>query len=94
MTSKAAIFALLTLWGVGTVLPFPAMADDASAAGTSSDSSEAGTPDLTNRVWVKAGHHSALPGSHTLSPPDGPPVPVSARATHRRVAHRPYWRPR
>jgi hypothetical protein len=83
LTSKAAIFALLTLWGVGTVLPFPAMADDASAAGTSSDSSEDGTPDLTNRVWVKAGDQSALPGVIKIFLSDGTLVQDSCWETHR-----------
>jgi hypothetical protein len=79
MTSKAAIFALLSLWGVGTVC-LPAAAQDTSApvSETSADSD-----DLTDRVWVKAGDAAALPGVIKIFLSDGTLVQDSCWETHR-----------
>lgn len=83
MTSKAAILALLTLWGVGTAVPYPALADDAPTAGSSSESSDDDSGDLTNRVWVKTGDETALPGVIKIFLSDGTLVQDSCWETHR-----------
>jgi len=83
MTSKAAILALLTLWGVGTATPFPAWADDKTASEQSSDSDEDSSTDLTNKVWVKAGEDAALPGVIKIFLSDGTLVQDSCWETHR-----------
>ena len=79
MTSKAAIFALLSLWGVGTVC-VPAMAEDAIPTETSA---EADGDDLTDRVWVKEGDETALPGVIKIFLSDGTLVQDSCWETHR-----------
>ena len=61
MTSKAALLALLTLWGVGAAVPHQAWADEITSE-QSADGDDDSSPDLTNRVWVKAGEDKALPG--------------------------------
>lgn len=83
MTSKAAILALLTLWGVGTALPYPALADDASAADAPSSADDDANSDLTNRVWVKTGDPSSLPGVIKIFLSDGTLVQDSCWETHR-----------
>jgi hypothetical protein len=82
MTSKAAILALLTLWGVGIATPFPAWADDTSSE-QSADSDDDAGPDLTNKVWVKAGDDAALPGVIKIFLSDGTLVQDSCWETHR-----------
>lgn len=83
MTSKAAIFALLSLWGVGTVATcLPAYAQDATASTESSDDAD-GSDDLTNRVWVKAGDDTSLPGVIKIFLSDGTLVQDSCWETHR-----------
>ena len=59
MTSKAALLALLTLWGVGAAVPHQAWADEVTYE-QSADGEDDASPDLTNRVWVKAGEDQAL----------------------------------
>lgn len=84
MTSKAALFALLTVWGVGTAgmcLPAnaeDAMVDDAETSDSSKDSQ------LTNRVWTKDEEDSnGLPGVMTIFLSDGTLVQDSCWETHR-----------
>jgi len=79
MTSKAAIFALLSLWGVGVAPCLPAYADDATPSEQASDDDGA---DLTDRVWVKAGE-SELPGVIKIFLSDGTLVQDSCWETHR-----------
>ena len=86
MTTKAAIFALLSLWGVGSAACLPAYAEDAIAAGdpvTDSDDDE-----LTDRVWVKEGDAAALPGIIKIFLSDGTLVQDSCWETHRLSAWR------
>ncbi|HVY51418.1 MAG TPA: hypothetical protein VHA07_07625 [Devosia sp.] len=82
MTSKAAIFALLTVWGVGSADCLPAFADD-NVATESSDADEDAAAGLTNRVWVKAGDDAALPGVIKIFLSDGTLVQDSCWETHR-----------
>lgn len=56
MTSKAALFALLAMWGVGTsTLPVRAE-DQLPSAGTESEAEECDRPEcrFVNRVWSRA----------------------------------------
>lgn len=81
MTTKAAVFTLLTLWGVGAAgTCLPAFADDAPATETS-DSDDG--DDLTDRVWVKAGEDASLPGVMKIFLSDGTLVEDSCWETHR-----------
>ena len=82
MTSKAAIFALLSLLGVGTVC-LPAAAQDATAPATESSSDADDGDDLTDRVWVKSGDETALPGVIKIFLSDGTLVQDSCWETHR-----------
>ena len=83
MTSKAAIFALLSLWGVGEAACVPAYAEDAVTTTESSEVSTEAAKDLTNRVWVKAGGDQALPGVVKIFLSDGTLVQDSCWETHR-----------
>jgi hypothetical protein len=79
MTSKAAIFALLSLWGVGTVC-LPAMAQDTNSTELALEDEG---DDLTDRVWVKAGDDGSLPGVIKIFLSDGTLVQDSCWETHR-----------
>ncbi len=82
MTSKAAILALLTLWGVGATVPAPAWADDNPAAESQNDADDEDGDDLTDRVWVKSGENE-LPGIIKIFLSDGTLVQDSCWETHR-----------
>jgi len=81
MTSKAAIFALLTLWGVGTTTSLPAWAEESTPSESQTDSDDA-AGDLTDRVWVKTGDDK-LPGVIKIFLSDGTLVQDSCWETHR-----------
>jgi len=83
MTSKAAILALLTLWGVGAGLPYPALAEEAAASGAPQGREDEDRSDLTNRVWVKTGSPQDLPGVIKIFLSDGTLVQDSCWETHR-----------
>jgi len=83
MTSKAALLTLLTLWGVGAVVPHQAWADETSSEQASSEAKDEPAGDLTNRVWVKAGDDAALPGVIKVFLSDGTLVQDSCWETHR-----------
>ena len=85
MTSKAALLALLTLWGVGAAVPHQAWADEITSE-QSADGDDDASPDLTNRVWVKAGEDQALPGVIKIFLSDGTLVQDSCWETHRMSA--------
>ena len=80
MTSKAAVFALLSLWGVGSAACLPAYAEDTVAATEASADDDA--DELTNRVWVKSGE-GELPGVIKIFLSDGTLVQDSCWETHR-----------
>src|SRR5882724_7534007 len=82
MTSKAAILALLTLWGVGAAVPHQAWADEITSE-QSAEGDDESSGDLTNRVWVKAGDDQALPGVIKIFLSDGTMVQDSCWETHR-----------
>jgi hypothetical protein len=78
-TSKAAIFALLSLWGVGAAPCLPAFAEETPTE----SSADADGDDLTNRVWVKEGDQAQLPGVVKIFLSDGTLVQDSCWETHR-----------
>jgi hypothetical protein len=80
MTSKAALFALLAMWGVGSCFDAPAVAED-SAAEAPADNSPA-KRSFTNRVWVKT-DTGDLPGVMKIFLSDGTLVEDSCWETHR-----------
>lgn len=77
MTSKAALFALLAMWGVGSTACLPAFAED-SATETASRTSK---PGLVDRVWTKT--DGDLPGVMKIFLSDGTLVQDSCWETHR-----------
>src|SRR5262249_44996163 len=58
MTSKTAILALLTMWGVGSAVPHQAWADEITSE-VSADSEDDCGNGLTDKVWVKTGAEAA-----------------------------------
>jgi hypothetical protein len=85
MTSKAALFALLAMWGVGTCLDVPAIAQETSPDETSSEAQADHSPakrSLANRVWVKT-ETGDLPGVMKIFLSDGTLVQDSCWETHR-----------
>jgi hypothetical protein len=80
MTSKAALFALLAMWGVGSTSSLPTFAEDSPNESTvESKTSKLG---LTDRVWTKA-EDSGLPGVMRIFLSDGTLVQDSCWETHR-----------
>ncbi|UYO00734.1 MAG: hypothetical protein KIT02_05850 [Devosia sp.] len=84
MDTKAAILALMAAWGVGTCTSLPALAQDADAAPTEEPSAESGEDNpLLNRVWVKQGDDSTVPGTIHIFLADGTLVSDSCWETYR-----------
>jgi len=84
MTSKAALFALLAVWGVGSACALPVFAQDAPAAEQDADSDAdalAAPEGFTDRVWVRQG--TDLPGAFQIFLSDGTLVSDSCWETHR-----------
>ena len=88
MTSKAALLALLTLWGVGTAVPHQAWADEITSEQSADNESDCtgGSSPLTDKVWVKAGEPAEMPGVVKIFLSDGTLVQDSSWATHRMSA--------
>ena len=80
MDTKAAIIALLTVWGVGTCATIPAMAQD--TADTSDDEANDSNP-LLNKVWIRSGADETLPGPMQIFLADGTLVTDSCWETYR-----------
>jgi hypothetical protein len=82
MTTRTALFALLTLWGVGTACPvIPAFADDDDPAAIERSESSPLKRSFTNRVWTRA--DGDLPGVIRIFLSDGTLVSDSCWETHR-----------
>lgn len=81
MDTKAAIFALMTVWGVGTCATVPALAQEADPAAEEGEASEDNP--LLNRVWVQQGHASDMPGTMHIFLSDGTLVSDSCWETYR-----------
>lgn len=81
MTSKAALFALLASWGVGTACNVAPVLAEESSADDRADHSPA-KRSFTNRVWVRADSDD-LPGVIRIFLSDGTLVQDSCWETHR-----------
>ncbi|SMQ68761.1 hypothetical protein SAMN06295905_1653 [Devosia lucknowensis] len=81
MDTKAAVFALMTIWGVGACASVPAMAQDADPAAEEGEASEANP--LLNRIWVKQGSDTDMPGVMHIFLSDGTLVSDSCWETYR-----------
>ncbi len=84
MTSKAALFALLAMWGVGLGSALPARADDAPESASSETKTENGIAfdGFVNRVWQQTGTEGQ-PGVIRIFLSDGTLVMDSCWDTHR-----------
>jgi hypothetical protein len=80
MDTKAAIIALLSVWGVGTCGTLPALAQEAGE--TAKDSSGKRNL-LLNTVWVHSDQDDALPGPMQIFLADGTLVTDSCWETYR-----------
>lgn len=81
MDTKAAIFALMTVWGVGACTAVPAMAQDTEPAAEETEAREDNP--LLNRVWVRQDGSDALPGVMHIFLADGTMVSDSCWETYR-----------
>jgi hypothetical protein len=81
MTTKTALFALLAMWGVGTLSVVPTYAEDALAP-AETDTADDRKTDFTNRVWTQE-ESEALPGVVRIFLSDGTLVSDSCWETHR-----------
>lgn len=82
MTSKAALFALLALWGIGSCAALPAVAQGGTTAGESRSEHNPAKRSFTNRVWLKT-DTGELPGVIKIFLSDGTLVQDSCWETHR-----------
>lgn len=80
MDTKAAIIALLSVWGVGTCVTLPAMAQQSAEDAPKGD--EHSNP-LLNKVWVRTDADPALPGPMQIFLADGTLVSDSCWETYR-----------
>ena len=84
MDTKAAIIALLSVWGVGAVAGVaPSVAQDTVDIDDSFDDAEDDANPLLNRVWVRSDADSALPGPMQIFLADGTLVSDSCWETYR-----------
>lgn len=80
MDTKAAILALMSMWGVGACATLPAAAQDMDAAAET----EAGDDNpLLNKIWVRTDTDAALPGPMQIFLGDGTLVSDSCWETYR-----------
>lgn len=83
MDTKAAIIALMSVWGVGTCAVLPAMAqDNDTTEDTTDDDGDRANP-LLNKVWVRTDADTALPGPMQIFLADGTLVTDSCWETYR-----------
>ncbi|HQZ14100.1 MAG TPA: hypothetical protein PK286_14555 [Devosia sp.] len=87
MTTRTALFALLAMWGVGTLIDLPAIAEDKVAGAQADDDADDDDASptkrsLINRVWVKE-DEAGLPGVMRIFLSDGTLVQDSCWETHR-----------
>ena len=84
MDTKAAIIALLSVWGVGTCATLPALAQETqSAEDDASEGAAEGSNPLLNKVWVRSDADAALPGPMQIFLADGTMVSDSCWETYR-----------
>jgi len=80
MDTKAAILALMSVWGVGTCATLPVAAQEEAEDAASED--DTGNP-LLNKVWVRADADESLPGPMQIFLGDGTLVSDSCWETYR-----------
>jgi len=80
MDTKAAILALMSVWGVGACATLPAVAQEAEDA--TDDAGDRDNP-LLNKVWVRADADESLPGPMQIFLGDGTLVSDSCWETYR-----------
>ena len=80
MDTKAAIIALLSVWGVGSCAVVPTLAQETED--TTDDDVERSNP-LLNKVWVRADADVTLPGPMQIFLADGTLVSDSCWETYR-----------
>ena len=84
MDTKAAILALMSVWGVGTCAVVPTMAQDVdNPTEDATDDDGDRTNPLLNKVWVRADADTALPGPMQIFLADGTLVSDSCWETYR-----------
>lgn len=79
MDTKAAILALMSVWGVGTCATLPANAQEIEDAEAGDESANP----LLNKVWIRADTDAALPGPMQIFLSDGTLVSDSCWETYR-----------
>jgi hypothetical protein len=82
MDTKAAIIALMSVWGVGAGV-MPAMAQDTDATEDATDDDGDRSNPLLNKVWVRADADASLPGPMQIFLADGTLVSDSCWETYR-----------
>ena len=82
MDTKAAILALMSVWGIGTCATLPASAQDDATEDATADAGERENP-LLNKVWVRADADPSLPGPMQIFLGDGTLVSDSCWETYR-----------
>jgi hypothetical protein len=80
MDTKAAILALMSVWGIGTAMTLPVAAQETEEAEV--DATEDENP-LLNKVWVRADADPALPGPMQIFLGDGTLVSDSCWEAYR-----------
>ena len=83
MDTKAAILALMSVWGVGTLGALPASAQDVEATEDAADDAGNRENPLLNKVWVRADADAAQPGPMQIFLGDGTLVSDSCWETYR-----------
>jgi hypothetical protein len=83
MDTKAAIIALMSVWGVGTCAVLPALAQDADQAEDAADDDGDRANPLLNKVWVRTDADESLPGPMQIFLADGTLVTDSCWETYR-----------
>ena len=83
MDTKAAILALMSVWGVGTCATLPASAQEAEPAEDAADAAGDSENPLLNKVWIRADADAALPGPMQIFLDDGTLVSDSCWETYR-----------
>lgn len=82
MDTKAAILALMSVWGVGTCATLPATAQDDATEDATDEAGERENP-LLNKVWVRSDADPSLPGPMQIFLGDGTLVSDSCWETYR-----------
>lgn len=83
MDTKAAILALMTVWGVGACTTLPGVAQEPEQVSEEAEAGESNANPLLNRVWVRQGDASAAPGGMHIFLGDGTLVSDSCWETYR-----------